>query len=301
MNKQKALDYLYTNGRPLDQRVYELHFGDGTVDAVLEAIAPYQNEDGGFGHAIEPDLRTPASSAIATSTAFGFLRGVKAPASNPVVQKAVNYYLDTFDTEKKVWAIIPPEADDAPRAFWWEYAKSEELFDHFLHNPRAAILGHLYAYAELVPADFLDELTEIQMAALEAIPVDEQDMFNIDCYVGLAATSLPDAVRTRLHAAIEPAIRQHATFDPDGELTEMSLVPLRIASSPDATFAYLFDEATLNANLDKDMAEQLDDGSWELGWDWSAINAEAWEMAKREWKGHVIVHKLKTFKAFGRI
>ena len=59
----------------------------------------------------------PVSSAIATSTGFGILRGVKAPSTSPVVQKAVQYYLDTFDDEKKRWDIIPAEAEESPRAF----------------------------------------------------------------------------------------------------------------------------------------------------------------------------------------
>lgn len=301
MNIQKALDYLYKKGRPLDQRLYELHFQDGTIDAVLEALAPFQNTDGGFAHGIEPDIRTPVSSAIATSTAFGILRSIKAPATSPIVQKAITYYLETFDQEKKVWEIVPPEVDDSPRAFWWEYAGTKESFGHFLHNPRAAILGHLYAYADLVPPTFLTALTEIQLTALEALPEDGFDMFNLDCYVSLASAQIPATTRTRLNTIIEPAIRTHATFDPTDDLTEMSLVPLRIAPTPTATYAHLFDDVLITANLDKDMSEQLEDGSWELGWDWSALNADAWEIAKVDWKGAVIVHKLKTFKAFGRI
>lgn len=299
MNKEKALSYLYEHGRVLDQRVYELHFGDGTVEAVLEAIAPFQNADGGFGHGMEPDIRTAASSAIATSTAFGMLRDVKAPSSSPVVQKAIQYYLDTFDSEKQVWAIVPPEVEDAPRAFWWDYAKSEESFGRFLHNPRAAILGHLWAYADLVPSDFLTQLTEIQLTALEALTSDNVDMFDIDCYVGLASAPIPEAARARLNAVIEPVIRKQVTLAADAELTEMSLVPLRVAPSPDAPFAHLFDDALLQANLKADWTSQLDDGSWELGWDWSAIDAAAWEQAKRDWKGFVIVHKLKSFESFG--
>ncbi len=300
MDIQKAINYLYTYGRPLDQRVYELRFGDGTETAVLDTLAVYQNRDGGFGHAIEPDLRTPVSSAIATSTAFGFLRGLSAPSHHPVVQNAVRYFLDSFDHQKQVWPIIPPQADNAPRAFWWAYADSEKNFGHFLHNPRAAILGHLYAYVDLVPADFLSELTEIQLAYLEK-SADDLDMFSLDCYVGLAAAPLPDAVHTRLNATIEPAIRRLVTFDATAELNEMSMTPLRIASTPDAPYAHLFAQEMLDANLDHEMQAQLSDGSWELGWDWSALDAEAWAAAEREWKGHVIVQKLTMLRAYGRI
>lgn len=300
MDIEKAVNYLYTYGRSLDQRVYELRFGNGAQTAVLDALAPYQNVDGGFGHAIEPDLRTPVSSAIATSTAFGFLRGIAAASDHPVVQSAVRYYLGTFDHQKQVWPIIPPQADDAPRAFWWAYADSEKNFGNFLHNPRAAVLGHLYAYADLVAADFLHKLTEIQLAYLEET-ADDLDMFSLDCYVGLAAAPLPDDVRARLNRVIEPAIRRLVIFDATAEMNEMSMTPLRIASTPDAPYAHLFVKEMLDANLDHEMHAQLSDGSWKLGWNWSVLNAEAWAAAEHEWKGHVIVQKLTMLRAYGRI
>ena len=67
---RRAKTFVMEQGRDLDRALLAFHFEDGTADDVLTALAAYQNDDGGFGHGLEPDLRTQASSAIATTVAF---------------------------------------------------------------------------------------------------------------------------------------------------------------------------------------------------------------------------------------
>ncbi|HEX3406397.1 MAG TPA: hypothetical protein VHS81_04090, partial [Caulobacteraceae bacterium] len=59
--------FVRDKGRPLDAALLALQLGRGTADEALAALVGFQNGDGGFGHGLEPDLTTPASSAIATS------------------------------------------------------------------------------------------------------------------------------------------------------------------------------------------------------------------------------------------
>jgi hypothetical protein len=51
----RARAFIYRNARPLDIARFQYHFENGSKDAVLTALAAYQNEDGGFGHALGPD------------------------------------------------------------------------------------------------------------------------------------------------------------------------------------------------------------------------------------------------------
>ncbi len=57
----KATDFIWRTARLLDRHRFAFLFLDGPRDAVLRALRPYQNADGGFGHALEPDLRGPVS------------------------------------------------------------------------------------------------------------------------------------------------------------------------------------------------------------------------------------------------
>ena len=81
---QRARAFVAQNGRPLD-RAYLDHRLAATADSAARVVAEltkFQTVEGGFGRALEPDVRTPAPSAIATSIAFQYLRGIEpwAPA-----------------------------------------------------------------------------------------------------------------------------------------------------------------------------------------------------------------------------
>ena len=84
INNAKVKEYLAQHGRSLDLALHEFHVGKRDSDTVLQELRKYQNHDGGFGHGIEPDLRMPHSSALATSVAFQFLVEIGAGTEEPV-------------------------------------------------------------------------------------------------------------------------------------------------------------------------------------------------------------------------
>lgn len=47
---KKARDWVYRSVRPVDLARWRYHFEVADNAAVLEALAAYQKEDGGFGH-----------------------------------------------------------------------------------------------------------------------------------------------------------------------------------------------------------------------------------------------------------
>src|SRR6266567_4641633 len=53
-----AAGFVAANARVLDRRRFQRLFENGPATAVRDAVAAYRNEDGGFGHALEPDLGT---------------------------------------------------------------------------------------------------------------------------------------------------------------------------------------------------------------------------------------------------
>lgn len=56
---QKAKEFIYRNARPLDLARWQFHFEGGGKEAVINALECYQNDDGGFGHGLEPDSWNP--------------------------------------------------------------------------------------------------------------------------------------------------------------------------------------------------------------------------------------------------
>ncbi len=107
----KACDFVLSKARRLDAALLSHHLHGGEVDAVIREVSRYQNADGGFGNALEPDLRTPASTGIATVVGLRSLREVQAPSSNAVVARAIQHLVDTIDPQTRVWPIIDEDVD----------------------------------------------------------------------------------------------------------------------------------------------------------------------------------------------
>lgn len=292
--------FIFAHGRPVDQRLFEFHFEGGSKTAVLDALAAFQNDDGGFGNGLEADLRTPNSSVIATSTAFSIFRSVGATAEEPSIQRAVAYLHENFDVEREVWPIAPPEIGNAPHAFWWNPEKLEESFGGFLINPFASVVGHLWHYESLVSGTFLQRLTAVSFERLVA-EADSLDMFSLACYIGLAtAQNLPTVFKEKLRQQLIPVVDRLVEPNP-AEWVHYNVRPLEIATSPNAFLAEVVDKTAVAANLDYLIEQQLPDGSWVIPWSWAAVDAKAWAQAEKDWKGHIAVHNLHTLKAYNRL
>ncbi|HLY32861.1 MAG TPA: hypothetical protein VKQ36_17690, partial [Ktedonobacterales bacterium] len=66
----KATEFTWSIARLLERRRFAYLFLDGERQAVLDALRPYQNPDGGFGNGLEPDIRAPVSQSVPTWTAL---------------------------------------------------------------------------------------------------------------------------------------------------------------------------------------------------------------------------------------
>jgi hypothetical protein len=65
-----ARQFLAASGRVVDRRVFDRLFDGGPPEAVRDAVAAYRNPDGGFGHGLEPDCRSPGSQPAAMAQAL---------------------------------------------------------------------------------------------------------------------------------------------------------------------------------------------------------------------------------------
>lgn len=115
-NFERARSFVLSQARPIDKALFMYAFEDAPPDGVWEALADFQNDDGGFGHGIEPDCRLPDSSALGTSTAFPYLIETQAPGSLPLVQSAIGYLTDSYDSQVKGWLMVPVTVNNYPRA-----------------------------------------------------------------------------------------------------------------------------------------------------------------------------------------
>ncbi|MBN1563530.1 MAG: hypothetical protein JXA10_06820 [Anaerolineae bacterium] len=299
--QDRARTFIITQTRPLERTLYAYHFENGPAQAVYDALAAFQNPDGGFGHALEPDLRLPDSSALATTTALQILRELGAGSDHALVQGAMCYLLRIYDAAYQTWPIIPANVDDAPHAPWWVYRPDLTLH---LSNPRPEIVGYCVQYADLIPADqrdlLLKTVLESVLAHFATLP-DKMDRHDdLMCYVRLAETeNLPAAIRDPLIAKLTTMIDASVSRDPD-TWGGYVMRPLKVVHAPDSPFAAVLSDA-LATNLDYEIAQQEADGAWWPYWSWGDMHADVWPIAAQEWKGILTLNMLKTLRNFGRL
>lgn len=134
---EQAGDFVRHHGRAIDAALFAFHFGRGTKDDVLTALAPYQNEDGGFGHGLEPDIPGPAGNPFAVDQALRIFGQVGATPADPMVARTVDYLERTQEPDGG-WRFSPAvyEHEIAPWFAAWTWPAI---------NPSAVIAGHLRA------------------------------------------------------------------------------------------------------------------------------------------------------------
>ncbi|PYZ96587.1 hypothetical protein CR205_12820 [Alteribacter lacisalsi] len=289
---RRAADFVSNHARLVDQRLFEYYFYNGSSEAVLEALIPYQNEDGGIGRGIEPDLRTQASTPIATSVALQYARKVGASWKHPFIQKAMAYLHDVY-RQYGFWPLKIPEINDVPHAEWWHFTSQADTFEV---NPGAEIIGYFHAYPQVLEADLFSIWHEQIFTWLEGDgPLEMHDAL---CFLRLAEL-MPQPGKSQILDALRPHIRSTVTRDPM-KWSSYCAKPLWFAPTPDSPFASLL-EHSIRQNLDYEVCSQQPDGSWNPFWAWGQYE-DVWETkAKKEWAGILTVKTLKTLADYKRI
>jgi hypothetical protein len=280
-----AADFIWRTGRLIDRHRLAHRFLDGDRAPVLAALAAYQNPDGGFGNALEPDLRGPASQPEPVEVAFRVLDEVEA-MDHPMVARACDWLVTASTSEGGVPFVLP-SALEHPRAPWWQTSPDPPAG----LVPTAAIAGLLHKHR--VDHPWLEGATGFTWRAIDAIT--ETSFYEVASVLTFL-DHVPD--RERAEAAFrrigDLALAQGLiTLDPAA--TGDVHPPLEVADTPAAMARRLFTDEVIEAHLDALAAAQQPDGGWTVGF-------PAWtEAAGLEWRAWATVHSLGVLRAYGRL
>lgn len=296
-NFNLAREFVGAKARPVDQALFAFTFEKARPAAVWEALGRYANEDGGFGHAIEPDCRLPGSSVLGTITAFPNLVQTGTAADHPLVRNGIRYLLDVYDRQRQRWRMLPPEANDYPRAAWMNYDSKtvDQDGDEHWSNPSACAVACLHRYSDLVPGDVLREVTRKAMSVIGgAHTLRGHDYLP---FIELAEAA-PEPERSEIWRRLKRQAASAIVTDP-AQWTGYCVRPLWAVTSPSSPLMEVLADSVC-AQLDFEIDRQQPDGAWHPFWSWGRFEAE-WDMAKVEWQGWLTVKALCSLYAFGRI
>jgi hypothetical protein len=283
-NLTKATGFIWRTARLLDRHRFTHLFLDGDSHAVVEALRPYQNPDGGFGNALEPDIRAPLSQPIPTWTALVILDEVNA-FSDSMVARACDY-LQTITTEEGGVPFALPSVRDYPRAPWWETDENPPA----ALNPTAAIAALLHKHSVAHP--WLAPATDYCWRQLDRI--EETSPYEMRAVLPFLDFA-PDRARVeRVFARLGPMILEQklVTLTPTTE--DDTHTPLNYAPTPRGIARQLFSDEVIETHLDALASLQQEDGGWPIAWlDWNPTTT-------LEWRGVVTIQALVTLRAYGR-
>ena len=96
---------MFATARLLDRRRLAVLLHEAPVAPVLEALRAYRNPDGGFGHALEPDVRGPDSEPAAALHALDVLSEVGA-LDDPMVAGCAAWVSSIADADGGVPFVL---------------------------------------------------------------------------------------------------------------------------------------------------------------------------------------------------
>ncbi|MEU2227955.1 hypothetical protein ACFY8B_12765 [Streptomyces sp. NPDC012751] len=291
----RAEQFVWLTARVLEQRLFAYHFLHGGPEAVETALDAYRNEDGGYGHALEPDLRGPVSQPLHTAHALRVLDAVGRCGGQRV--ERVCRYLTSVSTPDGALPVVHPGQRGYPTA----------PFVPVVDDPPSELLSTgpvvgLLHRNEVWHA-WLFRATDYCWQAVESL--EKSHPYEVAAAVAFL-DSAPD--RPRAEAAADRLgrlVREQrlAALDPDrldafpvapGYAPGEHHFPHDFARSPDSLARAWFTDEEMTRSLDHLAAEQREDGGWPVTW-------RRWAPAPAlEARSLVTIEALRTLRAHGR-
>jgi hypothetical protein len=280
----RARDFVYRNARLLERRLFAALFEGAPAAGVVDALRGYQNDDGGFGNGLEPDKRAPQSQPLDVRFALEILELAGAD-DEQLVRRACDF-LATVSAPSGAVPIVLPSIADYPRAGHW----GDGVFEADL-NPTAGIAAYLHAHGIAHP--WRDAATRYCFEELErAVPEDAHALREVLYFLEHA----PERDRAEaLVPAVAEALPRSRFYLADAADSSYGLTPLAFAPTPQSRWRSLFDNAQVEAHLDRVEQDQQEDGGWPLTWE------PPGDGARLEWRGYETVRNLLVLAAYGRL
>ncbi|WP_449621185.1 hypothetical protein [Robertmurraya sp. Marseille-Q9965] len=301
---EKSSSWIKRNARPLEVARWEFNFEGGSKGKVIEYLSAFQNEDGGFGHGIEPDFWSPYSSPMATWAAGQILIEVDADKDEEVVKSMIEYLIKTNQRDTGMWLASLSENNQYPHAPWWQW--TEGVQENWMFNPGAELAGFLVHWSsEQSEASKIGWLS-IEKAINRLMNAAEMDKHELNNYqqllkvlhlneatfnskIQFSLTEVSNKIIELIKLCVEREVSAwSAGYKP---------LPLDFIKSPNHSLCEEFKDL-IEQNLNFYVDSLSEEGTWDISWEWGSY-PEEFAVARRQWKGILTVDRYKVLKSFG--
>lgn len=293
----RAAIFLWTSGRVLEQRRFEVLFGGAPDGAgLVAALAAYRTADGGFAYGLEPDVRGPAPQPLTVASALTVLEDA-GELSSPMVTRALDWLASVTGDDGGAPAVLPTLA-----------AYPHPPFVPVDPEPSGTLLatGQILGPALRAGIDhpWLKGAQDFARREVEALNrTHPWDVHAAIAFLDAApdrtwareqADRIGTLVRDQRIVLLDPAHPEDAVIAPGYAPGEYHY-PHDYAPSPDSLARAWFTDEEMTRSLDHLLAAQDPDGGWPITWaKWSPTT-------ESEARPGVTIKALRTLRAYGRI
>lgn len=296
-----AKKFILKNSRPLDMARWNYLFEDGSKEDVIKVLKTYQNDDGGFANALEPDCWNINSTPLQTWVATQIIKEINLDDKNHPIIKGILDYLsskDEFDGHRWHGLNTVVTNDNYPHAPWWSYRQKQES----TYNPTASLIGFILKYAEKDTAIYRSacELSkEAYNYFKKNFPL--ESMHESACFVELYHYMKECSIFNLLDMEefkklLQKQIKQVITYDTKIWSTDYICKPSLFINSKSSDF-YLENKEICDFEYEFILKTQNEDGSWGVTWDWNDY-PEQWAISKNWWQSDIIIKNIKYIREF---
>jgi hypothetical protein len=291
-----AEDFIWRNARLIDRHRYAYLFRGGSADAVVAALIAYQNPDGGFGNALEPDARGASSQPAHLKSAFEILDEI-GRSPGPMVEAMVRF-LESVTTPEGGVPLVLRSVNEAAHPDWW----GVEEGDGATLMATAVLAGYLHKWQVAHP--WLARATEYCWDRISALQ--QTHPYEVEFCLPFL-DHVPDRRRAEEAAArLGRIVREQHLVWPDRALPIEQFIspgygpreahtPLDYAPQLRTLARSWFSDAEIERDLTTLSAVQGEDGGWYFNW-------REWNLATTiEWRPIVTIRALTTLRAYGRL
>ncbi|QMS85973.1 hypothetical protein [Candidatus Xianfuyuplasma coldseepsis] len=242
---------------------------------VLNALQGFQNDDGGFGHGLEPDIQLPKSNVASTDLAISLLDDLpQSNAKETMIQQIVQYYESVFDYDTLSFEMVPNEVDNYPHAIWWNY---DGLDSFTFGNPNPEIAGFLYQYQNYLQGFPLDTFINNVIKYLMDTDDEHIQMHVLISYL-LFYKRVSLDIKQRIKPRLVTLLQQHLQTEPES-WSSYGLEPYKVYRiAPEFMEAYQ-DSLAVNI-LQKERL--LQEGELLPNWSWNQYD-DVFQQVKYDW------------------
>ncbi len=248
---EKARDFVHANGVMWERALWDYLFDDGPLERVHQCLLCYKNDDGGWGHGLEHDIKAPMSNPLMLEFMLTVIRETKLPVGE--LLDGTPQWVERVQSPDGSLQN-PPGLLKYPHAPWWQQG-GQSIPD--------SITGNLTALGLCPPA--VHERTKswvLVNLTLDDVRKNEWLFMAYHAYdYYMSVTDFPD-LEMYQSATLENIYACALGHEEKGEMNKLFPI-FQFADSPESIVAREAPVGLIDRVLDHLQAMQREDGGWD--------------------------------------